>query len=127
MPKTGLPNESETEEKFSGEAVPRSTPMPLVIQRLRQGRLLTELHSELQRVVKAIAETTTMKAGQVTLTIDIAPAKQKRNVVIIRGTVKGKCPEDPPDTDLFFFDEEGDLFDRDPMQSDLVDGLRGLE
>lgn len=99
-----------------------------ILGRLRNGTLLDALAIEINRVVTGVKNCETAKpAGTVTLTLKIEQVTKVHNAVAIQAIVAGKAPEDPPETSLFFYDEDGNLHTRDPQQRDIFeDGPRGV-
>ncbi len=100
-----------------------------VLSRLRQGQVMDLLSVELNRVVNGVKDCSVNKAGSVTLTLTISPVlKSVANAVFIQAKVKGVAPEDPPDSDLMFYDDDGNLHTRDPRQRDIFDdGPSGVD
>ena len=99
-----------------------------VLGRLRQGRVMDLLSVELNRVVTGVKDCNANKAGTVTLTLTVTPVMKQNNAVFIQAKVAGKAPEDPPDSDLLFYDEDGNLHTRDPNQRDIFeDGPTGVD
>lgn len=92
-----------------------------VLSRLRRGQVMDLLSVELNRVVNGVKDCQTGKGGKVTLTLDIRPIKKIHNAVEIVANVVGKSPEDPPDADLLFYDDDGNLHTRNPNQRDIFD------
>ena len=98
-----------------------------VLSRLRGGQVMDLLSIELNRVVQGIRMSETGKGGSVTLALKIEPVKKFPNAVSIQAVIVGKAPEDPPQSDLLFHDEDGNLHTRNPSQRDIFeDGLRGI-
>jgi hypothetical protein len=99
-----------------------------VLSRLRQGRVMDMLSVELNRVVSGVKDCNANKAGTVTLTLTVSPVMKQNNAVFIQAKVTGKAPEDPPDSDLLFYDDDGNLHTRDPNQRDIFDdGPSGVD
>jgi len=99
-----------------------------VLGRLQGGRVMDNLSVELNRVVNGVKDCSTVKNGTVTLTLTISPVKRQANAVFIQAAVVGKAPEDPPDSDLMFYDDDGNLHTRDPKQKDIFeDGPQGVK
>ncbi len=98
------------------------TPRPALelLNRLRRGQVMDLLALEINRVVRAVKDTSTGKGGSVTLTLKIDPIKTGMNAVQIQAVIAGKAPEDPPTVDLLFYDLDGNLFSRDPNQMDFL-------
>jgi hypothetical protein len=92
-----------------------------VLSRLRQGQVMDLLSIELNRVVNGVKDCSVNKSGTVTLTLTVAPVQKQANAVFIQAKVVGKAPEDPPDSDLLFYDDDGNLHTRDPRQRDIFD------
>ncbi len=98
-----------------------------MLSRLRQGRVMDMLSVELNRVVNGVKDCSANKGGTVTLTLSITPVQKQTNAVFIQAKVVGKAPEDPPETDLLFYDDDGNLHTRDPNQRDIFeDGPAGV-
>lgn len=98
-----------------------------VLSRLRGGTVMDLLSLELNRVVNGVKDSSTGKGGTVTLTLKIEPVKKLLNAVSIQAVIAGKAPEDPPESDLLFYDDDGNLHTRNPKQSDIFDeGPRGV-
>ncbi len=99
-----------------------------VLSRLRQGQVMDLLSVELNRIVNGVKDCTVNKSGTVTLTLTVSPVmKSVANAVFIQAKIVGKAPEDPPDSDLLFYDDDGNLHTRDPMQRDIFeDGPSGV-
>lgn len=103
--------------------------MPAILGELQGGMLYNNMASELSRVVRDVANCQTGKGGSVTLELKVERLK-KQNVnsgraIILQATLKSKSPDDPPDANIFFFDDTGGLHLRDPDQHDLFSGPRG--
>ena len=98
------------------------TPRPALelLNRLRRGQVMDLLAMEINRVVRAVKDTDTKKGGSVTLTLKIDPVKPGLNTVYIQAVIAGKAPEDPPTVDMLFYDNDGNLFSRDPDQVDFL-------
>lgn len=90
-----------------------------VISVLRRGQVMDLLSSELSRVVSGVKDCKSGKGGQVSLVLKIDPVKKHANAVYIQAAVIGKAPEDPPESDLLFYDDDGNLHTRDPNQRDM--------
>lgn len=98
-----------------------------VLAQLRAGQVMDQLSVELNRVVAGVRDCKTGKAGEVLLKIKIAPLKQHHNAVSLQAQVIGKAPEDPPELDLMFYDDDGNLHTRNPNQRDIFDdGPQGV-
>lgn len=99
-----------------------------VLSQLRRGQVMDLLSIELNRVVNGVRECDGGKGGTVTLTLKIAPLKQHINAIAIQAVIVGKAPEDPPESDLMFYDDDGNLHPRNPNQRDIFDdGPVGVE
>ena len=97
-----------------------------VLARLRRGQVMDLLSLELNRIVNAVKDNESGKGGSVSLTLKIDPIKKVVNAVQIQAVVVGKAPEDPPRTDIFWYDDDGNLHTSDPNQADLFGGPRGV-
>lgn len=123
------PNTKAEEAGEEVETSPQGQIRPIMetLARLQEGKLMDRLSIELNRVVKGVAESTTGKGGTVTLTLKIDPIKRISNGVYVAADVKGKAPEDPPEASMFFYDDDGSLHSRNPLQRDAFeDGLKGI-
>ena len=117
----------DTGEIVDPNALPRVRPALEVLGRLRQGQVMDLLSIELNRVVNGVKDCSTGKGGSVTLTLKVEPVKKQSNAVFIQAAVLGKAPEDPPESDLLFYDDDGNLFTRNPNQRDIFeDGPGGV-
>lgn len=97
------------------------------LARLQQGTLMDRLSVELNRVVQAVQENSQGKGGSVQLVLKIDKNKRLPNAVYITAAVAGKAPEDPPETDMFFTDDDGNLHIRNPSQRDIFEsGPQGV-
>lgn len=92
-----------------------------VLSQLRRGQVMDLLSIELNRVVNGVRECEAGKGGTVTLKLKIDPIKKANNAVSIQAVVTGKAPEDPPESDLMFYDEDGNLHNRNPNQRDIFE------
>lgn len=93
-----------------------------VLSQLRRGQIMDLLSIELNRVVNGVKDCSdAKKAGTVILTLKIERVKKMINAVSIRADIKGKAPEDPPDSDLMFYDDDGNLHTRNPNQKDIFE------
>lgn len=92
-----------------------------VLGRLRRGQVMDLMSVELNRVVNGVKDCQTGKGGKVTLTLKIDPVKKQQNAVFIQADIKGVAPEDPPESDLLFYDDDGNLHTRNPNQKDIFD------
>lgn len=98
-----------------------------VLARLRGGNLLDAFSLELNRVVNAVKDNAAGKGGSITLTLKIDRLQKHPNAVQIVAKVGSKAPEDPPATDLMFYDNDGNLFTRNPNQRDFFEtGPQGI-
>lgn len=114
-------NEERAELPLADEDGVAIRPALEVLSRLRQGRVMDLLSIELNRVVNGVKDCAANKAGTVTLTLTVSPVMKQNNAVFIQAKVAGKAPEDPPDSDLLFYDEDGNLHTRDPNQRDIFE------
>lgn len=97
-----------------------------ILSRLRRGQVMDLLSVEINRVVTGVKDCMAGKGGTVTLTLKVEPVKKQQNAVFIQASVTGKAPEDPPQSDLLFYDDDGNLHTRDPNQRDIFeDGPQG--
>lgn len=110
----------ELDEPVTEDGVP-IRPALEVLSRLRRGQVMDLLSIELNRVVTGVKDSSSGKGGTVTLTLRIEPLKKQRNAVLIQANIVGKAPEDPPESDLLFYDQDGNLHTRDPNQHDIFD------
>lgn len=92
-----------------------------LLSRLRNGQVMDLLSLEINRVVNGVKDSSTGKGGTVTLQLKIEPVKKQQNAVFVQAAIVGKAPEDPPDSDLLFYDDDGNLFTRNPRQGDIFD------
>lgn len=92
-----------------------------VLGRLRRGQVMDLLSIELNRVVTGVKDCQSGKGGTVTLTLKIDPVKKAHNAVCIQANVVGKAPEDPPESDLLFYDADGNLHTKNPNQKDIFE------
>lgn len=98
-----------------------------VLSQLRRGQVMDLLSLELNRVVNGVKDCSTGKGGTVTLTLKVDLVKRQQNAVFIQAAVAGKAPEDPPESDLLFYDDDGNLHPRNPNQRGLFeDGPQGV-
>lgn len=101
--------------------LPQIRPALELLSRLRGGMVMDLLSIELNRVVNGVKDSDTGKGGEVTLKLKIAPVKRAHRGVFVQAFVVGKAPEDPPESDLLFYDDEGNLHTRNPDQDDMFD------
>jgi len=111
---------------LADEAIPNEhgeyvRPVLEVLSRLRKGQVMDLLSLELNRVVNGVKDCQAGKAGTVTLTLKIEPVKKQQNAVFIQANILGKAPEDPPTSDLLFYDDAGNLHSRNPNQRDIFE------
>ena len=93
-------------------------PFAAVVQEHRDGALHAELSEALQEVVAEVV--THGKAGSLTLTLNVKPAdKGLGSALIIAADIKAKPPQGERPAAIFFPDESGNLFRRDPRQTEL--------
>jgi len=92
-----------------------------LLSRLQGGQVMDRLAVEINRVVNGVRFSEAGKGGKVILTLSIAPIKQHANAVSVQAVIAGKAPEDPPDSDLLFYDDDGNLHTRNPKQRDIFD------
>jgi hypothetical protein len=96
-----------------------------VLGELQNGHCLDNLERELRRVVRGVADSKTGKGGTVALTIRVEPLRKgniANRAMILQGVIVSKAPEDPPDNNVFFFDDNGGLHLQDPDQHQLFTG-----
>lgn len=98
-----------------------------LLSRLRGGNVMDLIAIELNRVVNGVRECSdSKKAGTITLTLKVSKIPKAHRAVSVQAIVVGKAPEDPPDYDLMFFDDYGNLHTKNPEQRDIFDdGPRG--
>lgn len=81
---------------------------------LRQGGALADADKALLELVGQIKATS--KGGSISLTISIAPAKNKGNVLFVDDQVKVVTPKPDREQTIFFAGEDNRLSRRDPRQ-----------
>ena len=96
---------------------PPVRPAMEVLGRLRGGRVMEELAMELNKVVEGVLETG--KKGSVVLTINLTKIDAAPNGLVLKAEVDGKPPEMATATDVFFADENNNLFVNNPRQRDM--------
>ena len=89
-----------------------------VLGRLRRGAVLDELAIEMNKVVEGVLETG--KKGSVVLTITMTKIDAAANGLVLKAEVDGKPPEMATATDVFFADDNYNLFANNPRQRDWV-------
>ena len=93
-----------------------------LLSKLRGGNVMDLISVELNRVVNGVKDCKDgKKAGTVTLTLKISKIARAHRALAIQATVVGKAPEDPPDYDLMFYDDDGNLHTVNPDQSDMFE------
>lgn len=98
-----------------------------LLARLRGGNVMDLVAIEIARVVKGVSESKENKGGQVALTLKFSKVKRAHRALAIQALVVGKAPEDPPDYDLMFYDDDGGLHTTNPEQDDMFgNGPQGL-
>jgi hypothetical protein len=102
-------------------AEPTPTPFAAVLHQHRGSGLHNELGEQLANITAAVIEF--QKKGTLTLTLEITPADDDMNAVVIRDDWKAKVPRATPQPSRFFSDEHGTLSRRDPRQPE-IEGLR---
>lgn len=117
-----MTDSAETHSPVADENGVEIRPALEVLSRLRQGQVMDLLSIELNRVVKGVRDSSTGKGGTVTLTLKLEPIKKAQNAVSIQAVITGKAPEDPPESDLLFYDDDGNLHTRNPNQRDIFEG-----
>lgn len=95
------------------------------LRELDKGRFLTELSSEMQALVEAIAETG--KKGSITVKLDLSPSSHDAETVTVSPTFKTVLPKATPGATLYFMTEERNLSRRDPRQGDIEDTLHEVK
>lgn len=118
-PVPGIDDLEQSIDMETGEVRKGPRPALNVLSVLRRGQVMDLLAVELNRVVNGVKDCESGKGGKVSLVLKIDPIKKKRNVVAIQTTVVGVAPEDPPETDWLFYDDDGNLHTRDPDQRDM--------
>lgn len=88
-----------------------------VLGQIRGGYAMNEAGKKLQEVVNAVRATN--KAGEVTLTIKVAPDKTDDRVVTMTPTIKAKVPEKAFSAGIFFVAPDGRLTKEDPAQMEM--------
>ena len=114
------------EDVIHHEPLPR--PALELLSRLRGGSVMDLLAIEINRVVNGVKDCSdSKKTGTVTLTLKIGKIAKAHRAVAVQASVVGKAPEDPPDYDLMFYDDDGNLHTRNPEQRDIFeDGPRRI-
>lgn len=115
----------ETSDPKTSEKVKQVRPAFETIGRLRHGQVLTELSEELNLVTENVLKT--RKKGSLTLTLNIMPVENTPNGVVIKAEVVGKPPELAKATDVFFADDDANLFTFNPKQRDMFERPRPVE
>ncbi len=121
---------TQTAESESSDAeldendFPTIRPALELLAQLRDGAVMNLLSAEINRVVRGVVDCSDAKVGQVQLTLKIGRMKRMARAVQIQAVVVGKAPEDPPDYDLMFYDDDGNLHANDPSQKDFFRGPR---
>lgn len=85
-----------------------------VVDAIDAGGLTQELNEKLQKVVQAVRETGKKGSVSLTLSIDMKGAQ-----VEVTSKVKTKAPNPDRPAQFFYYDEDGNLFGRDPRQTEI--------
>lgn len=88
-----------------------------VLRDIRRGRPVEEATAALADVVRAVDETG--KAGSVTITLHVKPAKHGGPEKTLLCEVKSKKPIADIAPAIFFSDDDGDLHRVDPRQEEM--------
>lgn len=115
-------------EEQTGEVIPATEdgvmirPALETLAKLRGGALMDNLSIALNEVVAAVRDCESGKGGHVNLKIKIEPVKKFPGAVSLQAIVDTKCPVDPPQSDLMFYDDDGNLHTKNPRQRDIFEG-----
>lgn len=94
-----------------------------ILMEHRGGGLHNEASEELQAVVKAVTET--QKKGSLTITINVEPAKDDENSVVLSDTLKPSIPRATTKPSRWFTDDHGNVSRTNPRQKEIT-GLRDV-
>lgn len=86
------------------------------IKSMRQGELHAQLTDELTELVAAVMQQG--RGGTLTLKLTVKP---DRGALFIDGDIATKLPKPRVGAAMFYGDEHGNLFSRDPKQTDIDD------
>lgn len=89
-----------------------------VISDVRDGQLLEQCSNEFAQLIESVQETG--KSGAFTLTLKVRPNGER--AVAISSAIKTSVPK-PSIGEAMFFTQDGNLFRRDPRQTDIEDEL----
>ena len=89
-----------------------------ILREIRKGRPVEEATYALADVVRAVDETG--KAGSVTITLTVKPAKHGGPEKSLECKVEAKIPRADIAPAIFFSNTEGDLFRVDPRQEEMA-------
>ena len=87
------------------------------MQRHRGGKDLADLSLRLSEVTAAVINTG--KAGTVTLTVSVKPAKRGQSAVMVETKLAAKVPSMEPDASFWFGTADGVLQKEDPRQTTM--------
>lgn len=89
------------------------------MQRHRGGKDLADLSQRLGEVTAAVINTG--KAGTVTLTVAVKPAKRGQSAVMVETKLAAKIPSLEPDASFWFGTADGVLQKEDPRQTTMFE------
>lgn len=84
------------------------------------GRLVNELTQQMRDLINGVRDT--QKSGSLTLTLKVVPTRAPGMFEVL-DTVTLKEPKMPAGASVFFSDEEGYLYRRDPQQPELFEDI----
>lgn len=82
------------------------------------GRTEKKITEAVRKVIAGVVEH--RKDGNLSININVAPVKGGVDRLWITVKTKVNAPEAPPPSDVRYADEQGNLFDRDPKQMELL-------
>jgi hypothetical protein len=105
------------------KGAPPIKPLSAILMEHRGGGLHNEASEELQKVVAAVKDT--QKKGSLTITINVEPAKDDENSVVLSDTLKASAPRPATKPSRWFTDDHGNVSRTNPRQHE-IEGLRDV-
>lgn len=116
------------QEKLEIPQGPRLGPTQMAVILNRYPRLMDRMAIAFAELVQDVSNNELGKPGEMVLKLTVARPDPKKGLkgreLFIGAEIRVKAPNDPPSSQVFYFDDEGGVHDRDPYQRQMFDGPR---
>lgn len=99
-----------------------SRPITDILREMRRGKIVAEASDELAKIVQAVDDTG--KAGKLTLTLTVKPAKDGGLEKTISCDIGSTVPRHALPDSVFFSTGDGDLVRTDPDQREMFSAVQ---